>query len=273
MGIGVASPTSNATNPTATPQSKSKQNHQGGTSSLVTSSPAPWTTAVNANNGAGGFWDDATPPPGLNSNTSTQSNKNKKKANSKEVQKNNIKTAKEDAKVAQIFRENSAKNTPRQNDFEAWCSSALANLNAQVDIPTFMAFLKDIESPYEVNDYVKNYIGEGKGPKTFAKEYLERRSKYKNSLKCASQNAEDDLLTPAQAINPNRESENDGWLGAGTGGGTGLSAGGGSHGLTSKSKKKGKGSGKGNKFGDASHLLGFSVASERVNAGDIDLPQ
>ena len=33
---------------------------------------------------------------------------------------------------------------------------------------------------------------------------------------------EDDLLTPAQAINPNRESENDGWVGAGTSGGTGI---------------------------------------------------
>ena len=41
-----------------------------------------------------------------------------------------------------------------------------------------------------------------------------------------------------------------------------------------KSKKKGKGAGKGSsKFGDASHLLGFSVASDRVNAGDIDMPQ
>ena len=53
----------------------------------------------------------------------------------------------------------------------------------------------------------------------------------------------------------------------------GLSTGGSSHGPTNKSKKKGKGSGKASKFGDASHLLGFSVASERVNAGDIDLPQ
>jgi len=163
----------------------------------------------------------------------------------------------------------SAKNTPRQNEFEAWCSSALANLNAQVDIPTFMAFLKDIESPYEVNDYVKNYIGEGKGPKNFAKEYLERRSKYKNSLKCANQSFEDDLLTPAHAINPNREPEVDGT----GGGGTGFGASGGPHSAAVKSKKKGKGSGKGSKFGDASHLLGFSVASERVNAGDIDVPQ
>ena len=65
----------------------------------------------------------------------------------------------------------------------------------------------------QVNDYVKNYIGEGKGPKNFAKEYLERRSKYKNSLKVNNQNFEDELLTPAQAINPNREPEtNDGWI-------------------------------------------------------------
>ena len=151
----VGTPPSNNPNPAlSTPQNKPKQAHPG-SSSLVTSSPAPWSSAVNSNSNAsgGGFWDDAAPPPGLNnSNSSTpaQSNKNKKKTNNKEAQKNNMKTAKEDAKVAQIFRENSAKNTPRQNEFEAWCSSALSNLNAQVDIPTFMAFLKDIESPYEV---------------------------------------------------------------------------------------------------------------------------
>ena len=148
--VGVVTPASNVTS--QTPQSRSKQNHQGGgtSSSLVSNSPAPWSSAINSNNSSGGFWDDAAPPPGLN-NTS-QSNKKKKMNNKVEVaQRNNVKTAKEDAKVAQIFRENSAKNTPRQNEFEAWCSTALASLNAQVDIPTFMAFLKDIESPYEVN--------------------------------------------------------------------------------------------------------------------------
>ena len=109
---------------------------------------------MNPSSGGGGFWDDdGTPPPGLNSSNTNQSHRNKKKTNSKEGQKNVSKAAKEDAKVAQIFRENSAKNTPRQNEFEAWCSSALANLNAQVDIPTFMAFLKDIESPYEVTRF------------------------------------------------------------------------------------------------------------------------
>ena len=156
--VGVATASPNITNP-ATPQSTPKLNHQGSKPpSLVSSSTAPWSSSTNSNSGAGGFWDDAAPPPGLSSNNTNQSNKNKKKPANKEAQKNNMKAAKEDAKVAQIFRENSAKNTPRQNEFEAWCSSALANLNGQVDIPTFMAFLKDIESPYEVRSSMIKYM-------------------------------------------------------------------------------------------------------------------
>lgn len=58
----------------------------------------------------------------------------------------NKKSAKEEAAVTLIFRE---KQKP-QNEFEAWCASSLEVLNAEVDIPTFMAFLNDIESPYEV---------------------------------------------------------------------------------------------------------------------------
>lgn len=112
---------------------------------------------------------------------------------------------------------------------------------------------------FQVNDYVKNYIGEGKGAKNFAKEYLERRSKYKNSLKAAP-NHEDDLLTPAAAINPNDPSDE--WNQGGGGGG---------HGGAGKSRRKGKAS---TKKMDASHLLGFSVSSsDRINAGDIDHPK
>ena len=59
---------------------------------------------------------------------------------------------------------------------------------------------------FQVNDYVKNYIGDGKGPKNFAKEYVERRSKWRNALK-SKKRFEDDLLTPAAAINPNIDDE------------------------------------------------------------------
>ena len=91
---------------------------------------------------------------------------------------------------------------------------------------------------------------------------MERRSKWKNSMKSAQQ-PEDDLLTPAHAINPNAPDDVAMGLASGGGGGPGGSA---------KKGKKGKVGG-GKKM-DASFLLGFSVSSsDRVNAGDIDLPQ
>lgn len=42
-------------------------------------------------------------------------------------------------------------------------------------MPTFVGFLKDIESPYEVKDYVKCYLGESKDTSDFARQFLERR--------------------------------------------------------------------------------------------------
>ena len=60
----------------------------------------------------------------------------------------------------------------------------------------------------QVTDYVKSYIGEGKSAKNFAKEYLERRSRYRNAAKQRTQH-EDDLLTPAAAVNPNAGSDSD----------------------------------------------------------------
>ena len=118
---------------------------------------------------------------------------------------------------------------------------------------------------HQVNDYVKNYIGDGKAPKNFAKEYIERRSKWRNSLKSNRQNFEDDLLTPAAAINPNEPEDTVPVLGGGVSGGSqGLGAGG------RKNKKKNKSKSK----LDASHLLGFSVsASDRPNAGELDFAQ
>ena len=105
---------------------------------------------------------------------------------------------------------------------------------------------------------MKNYIGEGKSAKNFAKEYLERRSKFKNAQK--RRKHEDDLLTPAQAINPN-----DGMEEGGSGFQT-VKAGG------NKGRRRGK-TQKG-KPADASHLLGFNVtAGNRVNAGELDVPQ
>ena len=95
-----------------------------------------------------GFWDEPTPQQ-----QQQQQNKNVQKQQQQQQQQQQQKGGnktkkgvKEEAKVAAIFRD---KQKP-QNEFESWCGFSLEKLNAEVDIPTFMAFLNDIESPFEV---------------------------------------------------------------------------------------------------------------------------
>ncbi|KFB46084.1 AGAP004310-PA-like protein [Anopheles sinensis] len=46
------------------------------------------------------------------------------------------------------------------NEFTSWCTRALSSLTSEVDIPTFVGFLQDIESPFEVKDYIRVYLGQ-----------------------------------------------------------------------------------------------------------------
>lgn len=46
---------------------------------------------------------------------------------------------------------------------------------------TFVSFLLEVESIYEVHDYVKSYLGETREAHEFAKQFLERRQKFKPS--------------------------------------------------------------------------------------------
>ena len=101
----------------------------------------PWANSNGQTSAAivapAGFWDPVVPEQ---SALATQQ-QNKKNNN-----KNKKKKAEEEQKVKQIFNEKKPKN-----EFEDWCSKALQGLQAQVDIPTFLGFLMDIESPYEVS--------------------------------------------------------------------------------------------------------------------------
>ena len=91
-----------------------------------------------------GFWDPVMPsddPPLQAPVAKTTPGPTKKKNKNKVT---------EEAKVKEIFKEKAAKP---KNEFEEWCAKVLTGLNAQglgVDIPTFLSFLMDIESPYEV---------------------------------------------------------------------------------------------------------------------------
>lgn len=49
--------------------------------------------------------------------------------------------------------------------------------SATLPVPTFASFLKEVDSPYEVHDYVRAYLGDTPEAKDFAKQFIERRAK------------------------------------------------------------------------------------------------
>ena len=122
--------------------------------------PAMVTTTSGSTSGGGGFWDE---PPTISRKNEPQNptpqpspllqhhspQPQQQQQQSKKTKKNN--KAKEESKVAAIFKESKGKPS---NEFDEWCTNALDKLNPQVDIPTFMSFLNDVESPYEVCKFV-----------------------------------------------------------------------------------------------------------------------
>ncbi|XP_063305860.1 GRB10-interacting GYF protein 1 isoform X2 [Pelobates fuscus] len=79
--------------------------------------------------------------------------------------------------------------------FTQWCEQMLHILNTSnnLDVPTLVAFLKELESPYDVHDYIRSCLGETLEAKEFAKQFLERRAKYKASQR----QQESTWLTPS----------------------------------------------------------------------------
>uniref|UniRef100_F6ZJW5 GRB10 interacting GYF protein 1 n=1 Tax=Xenopus tropicalis TaxID=8364 RepID=F6ZJW5_XENTR len=81
--------------------------------------------------------------------------------------------------------------------FTQWCEQMLHILNTSnnLDVPTLVAILKELESPYDVHDYIRSCLGETLEAKEFAKQFLERRAKYKASQR--QQVQESAWLTPS----------------------------------------------------------------------------
>jgi PERQ amino acid-rich with GYF domain-containing protein len=118
----------------------------------------------------------------------------KKQAAQLKPAKTVAKTQKQEAVVQKLFEATKAKD-----EFTKWCESVLQGLETSVDIPTLVEFLKDLESPYEVQDYIKSYLGESRQVQVFAQQFLEKRSKMRNASKPKQ---EDSLWGPAPALNP-----------------------------------------------------------------------
>ncbi|XP_061934620.1 GRB10-interacting GYF protein 2 isoform X1 [Apis cerana] len=203
----------------------------------------PWSN----NSGSSGFWDDPTP---MKSSTTAKSIKQASTAkaptaNQQQQQSNKAnksKNKREEELVKKLFEQNTAKT----DDFTQWCNKALSGLQVSVDIPTFVGFLRDIESAYEVKEYVRDYLGDNKQSSEFAKQFLEKRSKWRSAQRPQAQ--ADDLCKPAPAVNPNAPTEFQEVKGK------------------SKKPKKGK------MYKVDNRILGFSVtaAPDRINVGDRD---
>ena len=102
-----------------------------------------------------GFWDNAESPSVQQQQQQQQQQQKQQSQNQQQQQQQkknkNNKKVKEENKVAAIFKESKGKP---ENEFEEWCISALDKLDPQVDIPTFLGFLNDVESPYEVRNSI-----------------------------------------------------------------------------------------------------------------------
>ena len=97
-----------------------------------------------------GFWDNNDPPPAPKPQPQqAPPPQQQQKQPSQHNNKKNMKNKKEETKVAAIFKE---KGKPK-NEFDEWCITALEKLDPQVDIPTFLGFLIEVESPYEVTKH------------------------------------------------------------------------------------------------------------------------
>ncbi|XP_058425100.1 GRB10-interacting GYF protein 1 isoform X5 [Diceros bicornis minor] len=82
---------------------------------------------------------------------------------------------------------------PRPQDgFTQWCEQMLHTLSTtgSLDVPMAVAILKEVESPYDVHDYIRSCLGDTLEAKEFAKQFLERRAKQKASQQRQQQQQE-----------------------------------------------------------------------------------
>uniref|UniRef100_A0A8C4R464 GYF domain-containing protein n=1 Tax=Eptatretus burgeri TaxID=7764 RepID=A0A8C4R464_EPTBU len=133
-----------------------------------------------------GFWDEAVKelgPPVRNMGMKTSKSSPTLGCSSRESygipSRQSKKKTDEEDKLLKLFQGvNKA-----QDGFTQWCEQMLHALNTSnnLDVSTFVSFLKEVESPYEVHDYITAYLGETPDAKEFAKQFLERRAKQKQN--------------------------------------------------------------------------------------------
>ncbi|XP_063677623.1 GRB10-interacting GYF protein 2-like isoform X2 [Bolinopsis microptera] len=73
-----------------------------------------------------------------------------------------------------------ANSTPK-DEFTIWCESQVSGFkNQHIDVPTFISFLRDVESPREVREYVVSYLGDTLSTDKFIQEFIAKRKTANN---------------------------------------------------------------------------------------------
>ncbi|XP_037538150.1 GRB10-interacting GYF protein 2 isoform X2 [Nematolebias whitei] len=224
-----------------------------------------WGDTHNSNMG---FWDEAVkeavqqPPQNKKGNSQKNNKGNANLSNSSSGRSS--KKVEEEEKLLKLFQ---GVSKSQQDTFMQWCEQTLHTLNTanNLDVPTFASFLKEVDSPYEVHDYVRAYLGDTPESKDFAKQFLERRAK---------QNANQQKPAPSNQQLAKQQQQDSVW------GGTGPSSIFQSNHLSSQQQQQqrfetvtsGKKKKKQKMVRADPSLLGFSVnaSSERLNMGEIE---
>ncbi|KAI4463060.1 grb10 interacting gyf protein [Holotrichia oblita] len=181
---------------------------------------------------AAGFWDD-----------STSHHISVHKPSS--VTKSNSTSAMTAAVIKQQSKQTKAK--PKKKKACPIKPAMGQQLKSLLHVPTFVGFLRDIESAVDVKEYCREYLGDNPATHHFAAQFLEKRRSFRPKAVAHK----DDMCSPAPAITPNSQHNSDFQEVKGKG---------------KKTKKS-----KMTKV-DASRILGFSVtaAQDRINVGDRD---
>uniref|UniRef100_H3C3T2 GRB10 interacting GYF protein 1 n=1 Tax=Tetraodon nigroviridis TaxID=99883 RepID=H3C3T2_TETNG len=91
-----------------------------------------------------------------------------------------------------------------QDGFTTWCEQMLHTLNtsANKEVATIVAYLKEVESPYAVLDFIRSYLGDTVEAKEFAKQFLERRAKQKANQQRQQQQVAGPFQDSMRGMNP-----------------------------------------------------------------------
>lgn len=143
-----------------------------------------WTGAgmegkVGGGNPAMGMWDEAMKNQASHRNIGLKNSRSSPSL-SDQYMLNRRKRTDEEERLLKLLQ-----GMKPQDGFTTWCEQMLHALNtsasnsSSADVPDIVAYLKEVESPYDVHDFIRIYLGDTIEAKEFAKQFLERRAKQK----------------------------------------------------------------------------------------------